>query len=86
MAPKKGKKKRKPVGDQLTPGDTVDVPGRKAPGKPPLGSGQRFDNLAASFANRPGVSSPGGLAATVGRNKLGKGRFQKLAARGKPGY
>jgi hypothetical protein len=53
--------------------------------KPKLGSGERFDKLAAALKAK-GAKSPGGLAASIGRKKLGKRRFQKLAAQGKPGY
>ena len=52
----------------------------------PLGTGERFAALKGKLAQRPGVTSPGGLAAYIGRKKLGKGRFQQLAAKGKPGY
>lgn len=54
--------------------------------KPKLGSGKRFSKLKRSFAARRGkkkVSSPGGLAAYIGRKKYGKKRFQKLASKGR---
>lgn len=51
--------------------------------KPPLGSGERFKQLESTLASRPGVTKPGALAAWIGRKKLGKGKFQKLAAAGK---
>jgi hypothetical protein len=51
--------------------------------KPPLGSGERFAALQSELAGRPGVTNPGGLAASIGRKKYGKKRFQKLAAKGK---
>ena len=54
----------------------LDAPAAK------LGSGQRFRKLKAELAKRPNVTSPGGLAATIGRNKYGKTPFQRLAARG----
>jgi len=54
--------------------------------KPPLGSGQRFDQLESKLAGRPGVRNPGALAASIGRRKLGAKRFASLAAHGKPGY
>ena len=50
--------------------------------KPKLGSGQRFKELAHSFAHK-GIENPGALAAKIGRKKYGKQRFQKLASRGK---
>ena len=42
----------------------------------------RFDVLKAALA-RKGVASPGGLAATIGRNKYGNARFAAMAARGR---
>jgi hypothetical protein len=54
--------------------------------KPKLGSGKRFAKLKRNFAARRGkrkVSNPGALAAWIGRRKYGKGRFQKLAAKGR---
>jgi len=50
--------------------------------KPKLGSGARFKQLKRKLAKR-GVSSPGGLAAFIGRKKYGKKRFQKLSAKGR---
>ena len=51
-----------------------------------LGSGARFAKLKASIAAEGGVRDPGAVAAAIGRKKYGKARFQKLAAKGKPGY
>jgi hypothetical protein len=48
--------------------------------KPKLGSGKRFASLKKKLAKK-GVEDPGALAASIGRKKFGKGRFQKLAAR-----
>ncbi len=48
-----------------------------------LGSGSRFRNLKRTLAGRKGVTNPGGLAAYIGRRKLGKAGFQKLAAAGR---
>jgi len=50
--------------------------------KPKLGTGERFANLKGELAAK-GARNPGGLAAFIGRKKLGKARFQKLAAKGK---
>ena len=50
--------------------------------KPKLGSGARFKKLKGELAAK-GASDPGALAAWIGRKKYGKGRFQKLAAKGK---
>jgi len=50
---------------------------------PKLGSGARFAALEASLKGRKGVYNPAGLAAYIGRKKLGKKRFQKLSAAGR---
>lgn len=55
----------------------------KANSKAPLGQGGRFEALKEKLARRPGVSDPGALAAAIGRKKLGKAKFQKLAAKGR---
>jgi hypothetical protein len=44
--------------------------------KPKLGSGKRFKNLT-----KKGMSPA--LASWIGRKKLGKAKFQKLAAKGR---
>lgn len=51
--------------------------------KPKLGSGGRFAALKAALAQRKGVTDPGALAASIGRAKYGKPKFQSLAAKGK---
>ena len=48
-----------------------------------LGTGARFDRLAALLAHKKGIKKPGALAAWIGRKKFGKKRFQKLAAKGR---
>lgn len=48
-----------------------------------LGGGGRFAALKAKLASEPGVTNPGGLAAYLGRKKLGADRFQNLAAAGR---
>jgi hypothetical protein len=50
--------------------------------KAKLGSGKRFSNLKRSLT-RKGVRNPGALAASIGRKKYGKKRFQKLATTGR---
>lgn len=40
-----------------------------------------FDKLKGQLAKK-GVSDPGALAASIGRKKYGKGKFQKAAASG----
>ena len=47
-----------------------------------LGDGKGFRSLKRKLA-RKGVRNPAGLAAAIGRKKLGKARFQKLAAAGR---
>lgn len=49
----------------------------------PLGQGDRFAHLKDILQHKPGIYSPGGLAAKIGRAKLGKKKFQGLAAKGK---
>lgn len=49
----------------------------------PLGSGQRFSQLTAQLAQRPGVRNPAALAAYIGRKKFGSKRFAQLSARGR---
>lgn len=48
----------------------------------PLGEGGQFAALKQKLA-RKHVRSPGGLAAWIGRRKLGKAKFQELAAKGR---
>lgn len=50
--------------------------------KPPLGSGERFKQLTAKLT-RNKYDDPKALAASIGRQKYGKKRFQALAAKGK---
>jgi hypothetical protein len=44
-----------------------------------LGSGARFKALTGKLEHK-GVRDPKALAASIGRKKLGKNRFQHLAA------
>lgn len=53
--------------------------------KAPLGQGGRFAALKSKLSKQPGVTDPAALAASIGRKKLGKSRFQKLAAAGRAG-
>lgn len=53
--------------------------------KPKLGSGKRFDNLVQQLKAKGNISDPNAVAASIGRNKYGKAKFQKLAASGKRG-
>lgn len=47
-----------------------------------LGGGGRFAALSKKLKGK-GVKDPDALAASIGRKKYGKGKFQKLAAGGK---
>ena len=53
--------------------------------KPKLGSGKRFDQLTEALSRRGNVQNPKALAASIGRKKYGKAKFQGLAAKGKAG-
>jgi len=53
--------------------------------KPPLGTGQRFNQLKNELAKRPGVKDPGALAAAIGRKKFGASKMASLAAKGRKG-
>lgn len=50
--------------------------------KAKLGSGARFKALEGKL-KKNGATNPAGLAAAIGRKKLGKSKFQKLAAAGR---
>jgi len=50
--------------------------------KAKLGSGARFKVLEKKL-KKQGARDPGALAAWIGREKWGKKRFQKLAAKGR---
>ena len=50
--------------------------------KPRLGSGMRFKALTTKLKKR-GARNPKALSAYIGRKKLGKSAFQKLAAAGR---
>jgi len=48
-----------------------------------LGGGGRFAKLKAKIAKKGGVSNPAAVAASIGRKKYGKKKFQAMAAKGK---
>jgi hypothetical protein len=48
-----------------------------------LGGGGRFAKLRDEIAAKGNVSNPDAVAAAVGRKRLGKAAFQKLAAEGR---
>ena len=47
-----------------------------------LGGGGRYEKLIGSLEKK-GVKDPKALAAFIGRKKLGKAKFQSLAAKGR---
>lgn len=47
------------------------------------GGGGAFAKLKGKLANKPGVTDPGALAASIGRKEYGNAQFQKMATRGK---
>lgn len=49
----------------------------------PLGEGGRFRALAAKLAKRGDVRNPAAVAASIGRKRYGKERFQALATKGR---
>ncbi len=51
--------------------------------QPKLGSGKRFAKLEQSLSKNPKIKDPAAVAASIGREKYGKERFQKLALKGK---
>lgn len=49
--------------------------------KPKLGSGKRFAQLVSKLKTKGDVQNPAAVAASIGRKKYGKQKFQKLAAK-----
>jgi hypothetical protein len=47
-----------------------------------VGGGGRFQKLSKELAKK-GVDDPKALAASIGRKKYGKKKFQQMAAKGK---
>lgn len=69
---------------EMKAGDAkADLNEAKPNPKAPLGQGGRFAALKQKLASKPGVTDPAALAASIGRKKLGKAKFQELAAKGK---
>lgn len=46
------------------------------------GGGGRFEKLRSELKKK-GVDDPSALAASIGRKKYGKAKFQKMAAKGR---
>lgn len=53
--------------------------------KAPLGQGGRFAALKQKLAKKPGITNPGGLAASIGRKKYGNKKFAGLSRKGMKG-
>lgn len=51
--------------------------------KPPLGTGERFEQLVKKIKKRGKVKNPEAVAAWIGRKKYGKKRMAQLAAAGR---
>lgn len=49
----------------------------------PVGQGGRFAALKAALARSGKVTNPGAVAASIGRKKYGKKKFQAMAAKGR---
>jgi hypothetical protein len=45
-----------------------------------LGQGGRFAKLEGALSKKPGITDPGALAATIGRNKYGAKKMAKFSA------
>ena len=52
---------------------------------PPLGSGQRFQNLENTLSNQKGINDPAALAAVIGRRRYGSAKMANWAAKGRKG-
>lgn len=50
---------------------------------PPVGTGERFSRLTNELAQKPVVTDPAALAASIGRKKYGPARFSRLSQKGK---
>jgi len=62
-----------------TPGVSYVIIGEK----PPLGEGGRFKILSEAIGRRSNVTNPEAVAASIGRRKYGKRRFQGFASKGR---
>lgn len=51
--------------------------------QPPVGTGQRFSQLASALAGKPGVKNPQALAASIGRKKFGSQAFAAMSHKGR---
>jgi hypothetical protein len=62
--------------------DFIKKHGAKPNSKAPVGQGGRFAALEEKLSHK-GVRDPAALAASIGRKKFGKGKFQSLSKHGK---
>lgn len=72
-------KKRTSARAEATKGESYQIVGTP----PPVGQGGRFKALEEAISKRKGIKNPGAVAATIGRKKYGKKRFQAMAVTGK---
>lgn len=70
-----------PRGRKVKPGSRKGGPSKPA-ARAPAGKGTRFKKLKSKLSRKKGVRDPGALAAAIGRSKFGKGKFQRMAAKG----
>lgn len=74
-------KTAEPKGKKIKPGSRKG--GKSQPAaKAPAGKGTRFQALKKKLSKQKNVTDPGALAAAIGRSKFGKGKFQRMAAKG----
>lgn len=70
-----------PKGQKVRPGSRKG--GKSEPAsRAPAGKGSRFKALKSKLSKKKSVRDPGALAAAIGRSKFGKGKFQRMAAKG----
>jgi hypothetical protein len=62
---------------------TEEKASRRSERKETLMAYMGFDKLKGKLAHKPGITNPGALAASIGRKKYGKKKFQSHAAAGK---
>lgn len=71
-----------PKGQKVKPGSRKG--GKNEPAaRTPAGKGTRFKAMVSKLKKKKGVKDPGALAAAIGRSKFGKGKMQRMAAKGR---
>lgn len=69
-------------GQKIKPGSLKG--GKSEPSaKAKMGSGKRFKALEKKLSKEKGVYDPAGLAAALGRAKVGSSKMSKMAAKGR---